>query len=93
MFHGRDLYNLQILHTNREKPTEEQLVSLHNLLKYFGKANYNMAILRSRGDQYKRKLEDIMWNYNNIKNFIEHVEKEYKEEDFENDDSANSSKT
>lgn len=82
MFYGKDLYNLQILCTDQTAPSEEQLASLHRLLKYFQEANYNMAILRSRGDQYKRKLEEIAIGYQSIRNCINHVESEYKEETF-----------
>lgn len=73
-FHGRDLYDLQVLLSEDRQVkvlTPQHEESLRRLLGFF----YDLALLRSRGNRYKHYIETHWFNPSDI---VDHIEEQHK---------------
>jgi hypothetical protein len=68
------------LYTDKNIPTPEQLDSLKSLLGFFSSYNYNLALLRSKADQYEHKLGQYVYGNPGLKSWLDHMKKEYGED-------------
>jgi hypothetical protein len=73
---GIDLYNLQVLYKDKTAPSEVQLASIYAALKFFNESVYEIASLKAKNFQYKRKLQEIYQESDGLKRFIDNIEEE-----------------